>query len=36
VVTRSADIGRTIKDCHESARAWLRCAAVLLTEEALW
>jgi sulfopyruvate decarboxylase TPP-binding subunit len=36
VVTRSADIARTIKDCQESARAWLRCAAVLLTEEALW
>ncbi|HXG49879.1 MAG TPA: thiamine pyrophosphate-binding protein [candidate division Zixibacteria bacterium] len=36
IVTRSADVKRALKDCHESARAWLRCAAVLLTEEALW
>jgi sulfopyruvate decarboxylase subunit alpha len=36
VVRRSEDIVRTIKECHESARAWLRSAAVLFTEEALW
>lgn len=36
VVNRSADIVRTIKDCNESARAWLKSVAVLLTEEALW
>ncbi len=36
VVSRSADIVRTIKDCNESARAWLKPVAVLLTEEALW
>ncbi|HEX9446253.1 MAG TPA: thiamine pyrophosphate-binding protein [Candidatus Binatia bacterium] len=36
VVRRSEDVVRTIKDCHESARAWLKTTAVLLTEEALW
>jgi len=36
VVSRSADIVRTIKECNESARAWLKPIAVLLAEEALW
>jgi len=36
VVNRSSDIVRVIKECNESARAWLRSVAVLLTEEALW
>ena len=36
LVRRSEDVVRTIKECHESARAWLRSAAVLFTEEALW
>ena len=36
VVSRSSDIVRTIKECNESARAWLRCIAVILNEEALW
>lgn len=36
VVSRSADVVRTIRECNESARAWLRSVAVLLTEEALW
>jgi sulfopyruvate decarboxylase subunit alpha len=36
VVRRPEDIVRTIKECHESARAWLRSTAVLFTEEALW
>lgn len=36
VVNRSADVVRVIKECNESARAWLRSVAVLLTEEALW
>jgi len=36
VVSRSADIVRTIKECNESARAWLKCIAVILNEEALW
>lgn len=36
VVSRPEDIKRTIKDCNESARAWLKPVAVLLNEEALW
>ncbi len=36
VVSRSADVVKTIKDCNQSARAWLRSVAVLFTEEALW
>ena len=36
VVRHSADVVRTIKECNESGRAWLRSVAVLLTEEALW
>ena len=36
VVIRSSAIVRTIKECNESARAWLRCIAVILNEEALW
>lgn len=36
VVNRSADVVSTIKECNESARAWLRSVAVLFTEEALW
>ncbi len=36
VVNRSADIVGTIKECSESARAWLRTVAVLFTGEALW
>ena len=36
VVNRSQDTVRVIKECNESARAWLRSIAVLLTEEALW
>lgn len=36
VVSRSADVVRTIKECNESARAWLKPIAVLLNEEALW
>ena len=36
VVSRSSDIVRTIKECNQTARAWLKCVAVLLTEEALW
>jgi sulfopyruvate decarboxylase subunit alpha len=36
VVSRSEDIVRTIKECNESARAWLKCIAVILNEEALW
>jgi len=36
VVRRPEDVVRTIKECHESALAWLRSAAVLFTEEALW
>src|SRR4029450_10147037 len=36
VVSRSEDIVRTIRECNESARAWLRCIAVILNEEALW
>jgi sulfopyruvate decarboxylase TPP-binding subunit len=36
VVRRPEDIVRTVKECHESARAWLRSTAVLFTEEALW
>ena len=36
IVSRSEDIVRTIKDCNESARAWLKPVAVLLNEEALW
>lgn len=36
VVNRSADIVSTIKECGESARAWLRTVAVLFTGEALW
>jgi sulfopyruvate decarboxylase subunit alpha len=36
VVERSADIVRTLKECNESARAWLKCVAVLFTGEALW
>ena len=36
VVGRSADIVSAMKDCNESARAWLKPVAVLLTEEALW
>jgi sulfopyruvate decarboxylase TPP-binding subunit len=36
VVSRSADVVRTIKECNESARAWLKCIAVILNEEALW
>jgi len=36
VVNQSADIVRTIKECSESARAWLRTVAVLFTGEALW
>lgn len=36
VVSRSMDIVRTIKECNESARAWLKPIAVLLAEEALW
>ena len=36
IVSRPEDIVRTIKDCNESARAWLKPVAVLLNEEALW
>jgi len=36
VVRRAGDVVRTIRECNESARAWLRSVAVLLTEEALW
>jgi hypothetical protein len=36
IVSRSADIVRTIKECNESARAWLKPVAALLSEEALW
>jgi len=36
LVSRSGDIVRTIKECNESARAWLKPVAVLLSEEALW
>ena len=36
IVSRPGDIVRTIKECNESARAWLKCIAVLLNEEALW
>jgi sulfopyruvate decarboxylase subunit alpha len=36
VVRRPQDTIRTIKECNESARAWLKPVAVLLTEEALW
>jgi len=36
VVNRSADIVETIRECNESARAWLRSVAVLFTGEALW
>ena len=36
IVSRSADIVRSIKECNESARAWLKPVAVLLNEEALW
>src|SRR5438034_6836341 len=36
IVSRPGDIVRTIKECNESARAWLKCIAVILNEEALW
>ena len=36
IVSRPEAIVRTIKDCNESARAWLKPVAVLLNEEALW
>jgi sulfopyruvate decarboxylase TPP-binding subunit len=36
IVSRPDAIKRTIKDCNESARAWLKPVAVLLNEEALW
>ena len=36
VVSRSADIIRTVRECNETARSWLRSVAVLFTEEALW
>ena len=36
VVNRSEDVIRTIRECNESARAWLRSVAVLFTQEALW
>lgn len=36
IVNRSADVVRVITECNESARAWLRSVAVLITEEALW
>jgi sulfopyruvate decarboxylase TPP-binding subunit len=36
LVNRPSDIVRTIKECNETARAWLKPVAVLLSEEALW
>jgi sulfopyruvate decarboxylase subunit alpha len=36
IVSRSEDIVRSIRECNESARAWLKPVAVLLNEEALW
>jgi sulfopyruvate decarboxylase subunit alpha len=36
IVSRPMEIVRTIKECNESARAWLKPVAVLLNEEALW
>jgi sulfopyruvate decarboxylase subunit alpha len=36
VVSRPENIIRSIKECNESARAWLKPVAVLLNEEALW
>ena len=36
IVSRPEDVVRTIKECNESARAWLKPVAVLLNQEALW
>jgi sulfopyruvate decarboxylase subunit alpha len=36
IISRPSDTVRVIKECHASARAWLRTVAVLITEEALW
>jgi len=36
IVNRSADVARSIRECNECARSWLKSVAVLFTEEALW